>query len=30
MKTINETVIFPEPTMIPINDFELEVFEAGN
>lgn len=29
MKTIKETVSLPEPTIIPINGIELEVFEAG-
>lgn len=29
MNSIKETVNFPEPTMIPINGIELEVFEAG-
>jgi len=29
MKTTKETVSFSEPTMIPINGIELEVFEAG-
>lgn len=29
MKSIKETSKFPEPTMIPINGIELEVFEAG-
>ena len=30
MKTIKETISFPEPTIIPINGIELEVFEAGS
>lgn len=29
MKTINETVSFSDPIIIPVNGIELEVFEAG-